>query len=400
VLVTTVAVISVVSERGQDRILGLAGGAVMLSASATSQPRVQLNSDGDLSTVARQGFNPGFIISDTVLYNGSALTESEIESFLVARTPHCAPGIVCLSEFRQDTVSRNADAICSAYVGEQNESAASIIAKVGRACGISQAALIVLLQKEQSLIDDPAPTARAFNAATGYACPDTADCDVNYAGFYNQVYWAAWQLKRYTNPPTTDDFFTWIPIDESHPIQYNPDPDCGASPVTVRSQATAGLYYYTPYQPDSDVLAGTDDAPCGAFGNLNFWRIYSAWFGSPTLGQQPVGALESTQVRGGGVAVSGWALDQTSAVSATEVEVTISRPGELGVGSTTLASEPSDLGDNRFPLAGKDHGFGTIVPFKGTGLVEVCASALPLPINLTAGREVLGCRIKLVLSPD
>jgi len=52
----------------------------------------------------------------------------------------------------------------------------------------------------------------------------------------------------------------------------------------LQNQATAGLYNYTPYQPNQAALNnlyGSGDA-CSAYGNRNFWRIYIDWFGSPT----------------------------------------------------------------------------------------------------------------------
>src|SRR3954451_9274311 len=99
--------------------------------------------------------------------------------------------------------------MCNAYSGAPNETSATIIYKVGQACNVSQAVLIVLLQKEQSLITDSWPSASQYTSATGFACPDTAPCDAEYSGFYNQVYKAAWQYKRYSNPPGTSAFFTW-----------------------------------------------------------------------------------------------------------------------------------------------------------------------------------------------
>ncbi len=54
---------------------------------------------------------------------------------------------------RQDTYTRPADANCPrTYVGAPAETAATIIAKVGAACGISQQVLLVILQKEQGLV--------------------------------------------------------------------------------------------------------------------------------------------------------------------------------------------------------------------------------------------------------
>jgi hypothetical protein len=53
--------------------------------------------------------------------------------------------------------------------------------------------------------------------------------------------------------------------------------------VNVQNQATANLYNYTPYQPNAGTVAhpSAPAKPCSAYGNLNFWRIYTAWFGSP-----------------------------------------------------------------------------------------------------------------------
>jgi hypothetical protein len=53
--------------------------------------------------------------------------------------------------------------------------------------------------------------------------------------------------------------------------------------VFIENQATAGLYNYTPYTPNDAALNnmyGTGDA-CSSYGNRNFWRIYTDWFGNP-----------------------------------------------------------------------------------------------------------------------
>ena len=133
----------------------------------------------------------------------------------------------------------------------------------------------MLLQKEQSLLTRP--TASGYERATGYGCPDTADCDQKYFGFFNQVYNAAWQFRQYTEEP--DRASTAIGTVD---VGYHPDAACGASPVEIRNQATANLYNYTPYQPSDATLADPDTGDaCSAFGNLNFWRIWHRWFGDP-----------------------------------------------------------------------------------------------------------------------
>jgi len=188
-----------------------------------------------------------------------------------------------MKDYQETTFSRDQTVLCQAYQGAENESAAAIVHKVSAACGVSVEALLVLIQKEQSLVTLSAPSATRFERATGYACPDTAPCDEKYFGFYNQVYNAAKQFKRYSNPPGTSRFFTWFPVGTTAPVRYHPNAACGTTPVLIRNQATAGLYYFTPYTPNAIAmvnLASTGDS-CSAYGNRNFWRVYNYWF-NPT----------------------------------------------------------------------------------------------------------------------
>lgn len=223
-------------------------------------------------------FRAGNIIADAVFYNSAAMDEAKIQSFLNARVPTCASGYVCLKSYSTATTSRAADAYCSAYSGGSVETAARIIAKVAKACGINPQVLIVTLQKEQGLVTATAPTSTKYRIAMGYACPDTAACDSQYYGFFNQVYSAARQFQVYSKSST----FTWYAPGKTWNIRYHPNSSCGSSPVYIENQATANLYYYTPYQPNSAALAagyGVGDA-CSAYGNRNFYSYFTDWFGS------------------------------------------------------------------------------------------------------------------------
>jgi hypothetical protein len=221
-------------------------------------------------------FNAGAIISDYNFFNPNAMTEGDIQAFLEAR--HCAPrdASPCLWEYRETTKYQPAQGAghCNAYLGARAEPASRIIAKVARACTISPRVLLVLLQKEQSLLTRP--SASGYLRATGYGCPDTADCDTEYFGFFNQVYHAAWQFRQYTQKPERAYKVGTVEVG------FNPDAACGASSVTIRNQATANLYNYTPYQPNAAALAhpGADGDGCSTHGNLNFWLFYNTWFGS------------------------------------------------------------------------------------------------------------------------
>ncbi|WP_426515833.1 hypothetical protein ACPPVQ_14660 [Diaminobutyricibacter sp. McL0618] len=223
-------------------------------------------------------FHPGLIISDDSFYNVQSMSASDIQDFLEARA--CIPKDTspCLADYTTDSRSIPAQGPghCDAIKGRRDEEASSIIERVAVACGINPQVLLVLLQKEQSLLT--APSASGYAKATGYACPDTAACDTKYRGFFNQVYRAAWQFREYTLHPNE-----WHYRVGRVPIQYHPDKACGASTVHIRNQATANLYNYTPYQPNADTVAHPKGpaGACSTFGNLNFSRIFNQWFGSP-----------------------------------------------------------------------------------------------------------------------
>ncbi|WP_228503560.1 hypothetical protein [Clavibacter phaseoli] len=222
-------------------------------------------------------FDPGMIISDAKFYDGDAMSSGEVQSFLQSRVPSCAAGYVCLKDYVQSTPARAGDTRCSGLQSSRL-SGADIVYWVGRACGVSQAALLVLLEKEQGLVTDSTPNDRQYRSATGYGCPDTAACDSTYYGFFNQVYNAAHQFKVYQSTPTRWNY----QAGRSNRILWHPSAECGSSQVTIRNQATAGLYIYTPYQPNSAALRnlyGTGDS-CSSYGNRNFWRLYTDWFGS------------------------------------------------------------------------------------------------------------------------
>lgn len=230
-----------------------------------------------VSTQKQASFDPGDIISDDSFFNPDAMTQADIQEFLDARTCKPADGVPCLSHYRVDTpdVAASKDR-CTALRGQRDERASSIIARVASACTISPRVLLVLLQKEQSLLT--APSASGYQKATGYACPDTAECDKKFFGFFNQVYRAAWQFREYTVHPGD-----WRYQIGKNAIQYHPNAACGTSTVKIANQATANLYNYTPYQPNAETLAKPTGpaGACSTFGNLNFSRLYNAWFGSP-----------------------------------------------------------------------------------------------------------------------
>ena len=224
-------------------------------------------------------WDPGYIISDALFYDSNSMSASDVQSFLNARVPTCrANEMPCLKDYAQSTDNRPSDRYCNGYTGQARETAAQIIDNVARSCGISQKVLLVLLEKEQSLVTSSSPTTWSYKAATGQGCPDTAPCDGATSGFFYQVYYAARQYEIYRLTPTQWGYQAgrW------NNILYNPNAGCGTRSVYIQNQATAGLYIYTPYTPNQAALNnlyGTGDG-CSTYGNRNFWRLYTDWFGS------------------------------------------------------------------------------------------------------------------------
>lgn len=335
-------------------------------------------------------FNPANIISDANFFNGSAMDANAVQAFLDARVPYCQSGYSCLKSYRQDTWTRAADPMCGAYQGASGESAAQIIAKVGLACNVSQKVLLVLLQKEQSLVTDNWPGAGQYRSATGYGCPDTAPCDSEFYGFYNQVYKAAWQYKRYANPAGTSAFYTWYPVGRTSNVLYSPTARCGSSPVVMQNLATAGLYYYTPYQPNGAALAnlyGTGD-DCSAYGNRNFWRMYSDWFGSPTNPTSPVGNVEQVSTSPSGLRVRGWALDFDT-MNSIDVHVYVDGQGY----ATKAALSRPDVAQV-YGRSSNAYGYSIDVP-AGPGSHFVCVYGINVG---PGGNSTLGCGTYVVPS--
>ncbi|GAA2039966.1 hypothetical protein GCM10009819_26570 [Agromyces tropicus] len=255
----------------------LATSAALVLSACAPPPGIERDLTSDERRVpSSDQFDPGFIVSDDAFYDSAAMTTPEIQDFIAGRDCRPADDVPCLADYVEDVpaVAAAGPRHCTRVPAGDAVPASRIIAEVATACGVSPRTLLVLLQKEQSLLTHP--SAYGYERATGYGCPDTADCDRKYFGFFNQVYNAAWQFRQYTVQPEREFAVGRVQVG------YHPDASCGATVVRIRNQATANLYNYTPYQPNDAVLsdpsAGDD---CSTYGNLNFWRIWNRWFGDP-----------------------------------------------------------------------------------------------------------------------
>lgn len=283
--------------------MGLLAAALVLTLSLVVAP-APAGLDTSTEAVAASSFDAGNIISDEIFFAGTAMTTAQVKAFLKKQVPTCTSTtatLPCLKSYKQDTPTIAKDAFCKKYSGSKNQTAASIIARVAKACDVSPKVLLVLLQKEQSLVTSTAPTEYKYLHATGFACPDTAPCDPAYAGFFYQVYYAARQYQRYANDPT----YSWRTLGVNT-LQYHPDKArCGTVDVNIKNKATLGLYFYTPYVPNAAALAAGygqlatgAGADCASYGNRNFWALFNDWFGSTQI---PVtGAIQTYWLAQGG----------------------------------------------------------------------------------------------------
>jgi hypothetical protein len=350
-----------------NRVLGLL--SVVVVTTLLSSVLVQVSGVSPATAATASQFDPGYIISDAKFYDGSALTASEVQAVLESKVRSCratSAGPTCLRYYSAPIGARAArSGRCKAIAERASASAAEIIQIVGEACGVSQKALLILLEKEQGLVTSAAPSQSRYRIAMGFGCPDTAACDTAYYGFFNQLYSAAAQFKSYAATAASWNYRAG----RTNAIQYHPNAACGTKPVYIRNQATAGLYIYTPYTPNAASLAnpyGSGDT-CSSYGNRNFWRLYTDWFGSTTDGSSPIGRVDSIAgLDSGEIRVTGWTLDR---------DVTESIKYHVYLDGVQVAEQTADRPrpdvDAVYSRNGGAHGFDFTLAAK-TGQHEVC----------------------------
>ena len=239
--------------------------------------------DKEVEAVNPVKFDPGYIISDYQMSNYNSMDESQIQAFLKSKNScnDTSIGRYTVGEkvgyFSEMSPPRtwhikDGHFVCMADEVFDGGTAAHIVYQAAQDYRINPQVLLVLLEKEQSLVRDTFPHSQQYRSATGYGCPDTAECSSKYYGLKNQIRNAA-ELFRIV----LDGGWTNYPLGNNY-IQYNPNASCGGSVVNIRNLATSALYRYTPYQPNAVTLAGGSDN-CSAYGNLNFYRYFEDWFG-------------------------------------------------------------------------------------------------------------------------
>lgn len=189
-------------------------------------------------------FNPHLIVSDDQLLDTFATTKEEL-AVLLARGS------------LQNYVGPNVDGTI--------KSALEIIWDAAQKFSINPRFLLVLLQREQSLVEDDNPTQNQLDWAMGYAvCDDCSKLDSaiqKFKGFGKQIYFAAERIRSSYLTDLETRGFTETGIGPGREALID------NTIVIPQNNATSVLYTYTPH----------------LHGNENFARIWSRWFDNQHL---------------------------------------------------------------------------------------------------------------------
>lgn len=192
-------------------------------------------------TSTESTFDPNLILDDRDMFDVTAMNLTDLQNFLSSKGT--------LGAYRTKDIDG------------REKSAAEIIWRVATSYHMNPKYLLALMQKEQSLVEDPRPAEKQFDWATGFGVCDAcslADAAIQeFKGFASQIEWAAKQHR--------EKYLLQMLIRGKTVSGYAPGKrvDIDGTPVTPANQATAMLYTYTPHLK----------------GNLNLWHIWQRWFG-------------------------------------------------------------------------------------------------------------------------
>lgn len=184
-------------------------------------------------------FDPNQLLSDEEFLDAHAMTKSEIDQFLKRGS---------LAQYIAEDVYGNRVA------------AGQLIWNVSQQFEINPKFLLVLLQREQSLVEDDTPTQNQLDWAMGYAvCDDCSKSDPRiqkFKGFGKQVYYAAERIR--------ENYL--VDLQRHGKTQSGVGPGLvsviDGTPVIPQNFVTSALYTYTPH----------------LHGNKNFVNIWNRWF--------------------------------------------------------------------------------------------------------------------------
>lgn len=242
-----------------------------------------------LPSKAEAGFDANNIISDGTFVDTTRMDASAVQRFLDSKGGFLAG----FSENGRSAAQIIVDAARGRYDAAGSINGITINESTGT---INPQAIMVTLQKEQSLITMTSQNDNALRTAMGYGCPDSGGCNPAYAGFTKQVENGAWQL-RYNYERAQGRGFSDYQVGQGFTFSdWN-----GTHSGTFGNRATASLYRYTPHVYN---------------GNYNFWYFFdqyfiqkgfnAQWVGQSAVGYMRIGDTATLEVRFKNVGTETW----------------------------------------------------------------------------------------------
>ncbi|MFA5886647.1 MAG: hypothetical protein WC863_02590 [Patescibacteria group bacterium] len=220
-------------------------------------------------------FNPDNIITDREMLSYDAMSLGDIQRFLENKGSYLANYSTLnthgdqktAAEIIYDATHNNYDCDDAILSDSPTENEKKL--KCQKITTINPKALLVLLQKEESLIEDSNPPQSHLDWATGYfiydgmlTCTPYDRC-WRYKGFGKQVNSAALQFLAYMQQPTRYNYRAGQTYSISSTVQPYLTTANQTMLVTPQNQATAALYNYTPHVFN---------------GNYNFYKLWNRYF--------------------------------------------------------------------------------------------------------------------------
>lgn len=201
---------------------------------------VEPQATAQTATSSDAGFDPNYVLTDDDVFDVSSMSFDNLKSFLRGK-------------------GQLADLTVTDIDGRE-KTAADVIWRVANSYKMNPKYILAVLQKEQSLVEDPEPSQKQIDWAAGYAVCDSCgkdDPDIQaYKGFANQLEYMAKQHREKYFLQLLSSGTTIGGKSVGKTIHID------GQEVTPQNYATAMLYTYTPH----------------IHGNLNLWRIWRRWF--------------------------------------------------------------------------------------------------------------------------
>lgn len=193
-------------------------------------------------------FDPAYIISDPEILDYNSMNLADITAFINRQGGAIKDYIITEKDGLPPESGKTQMTVAEAIYDR------AVVNKV------NPKFLLVLLQKEQSLLTETEPTARQLDWAAGYGCPDGGGCNDRWRGLWKQINSASLQFRSYMDEPQLYKYKAGETYVFTNPYGTISQAEMT---VTVANQATAALYNYTPHVYN---------------GNYNFWKLWNRFF--------------------------------------------------------------------------------------------------------------------------